>query len=223
MVDKNQCFASYYNHSTGTLHTKLVVPQPPVDPPFVADGDWLDDCLGWIQVGLARDDTDVLRVPPLAVVRCSRGGKTRALTEIAHALSNEDIATIFVSFNGLTSFESDEEPIKGLCRRIAFAASHTGSFDFTLWASRGWLKNNVSVAQIEEWLTKFEGQKLVLVIDELNKIQGTEYLELARFLKKHFLIPKGRYLVFSSHVVSSSNISTYMDADLDAEGLEKNL
>ncbi len=62
----------------------------------------------------------------MALVRCSRGGKTRALEEIAHSLRRKrpEISVVFVSFNDDSVIKDWEhaDPVAALCRRIAFAA-----------------------------------------------------------------------------------------------------
>jgi hypothetical protein len=46
-------------------------------------------------------DTGFSRVPPMALVRCSRGGKTRALSELAKKMTKlaNNVFVIFVAFN----------------------------------------------------------------------------------------------------------------------------
>jgi hypothetical protein len=92
----------------------------------------------------SSDDPE--RIPPMAVVRCSRGGKTRALYEIANTMKNdknEDImeaakdhwggpvAVIYVTFNDNSSVETWEQldPLQALLQRIAFVASRERNDD----------------------------------------------------------------------------------------------
>ena len=50
------------------------------------------------------------RTPPMALVRCSRGGKTRALTEIAKKSRNAlGICVIYVTFNDWSSMRPEEQ------------------------------------------------------------------------------------------------------------------
>jgi hypothetical protein len=65
----------------------------------------------------------------MAVVRCSRGGKTRTLLEIAHMMrKDEDLAVLFVSFNDfmpLTDQEIREEPmLQVFLKRVAFTITY---------------------------------------------------------------------------------------------------
>ena len=57
------------------------------------------------------DDEGFHRVPPMALVRCSRGGKTRALTEIAKQIVDKQIAdcVIFVTLNDWSSISPAEQ------------------------------------------------------------------------------------------------------------------
>ena len=88
------------------------LPDKPESPKFVCSQDWLN-VEDTIMAQLEAKDTSYNRVPPMAFVRCSRGGKTRALTEIAHILRKkrskiDPVAVIFVSFSHITNL-SDEE------------------------------------------------------------------------------------------------------------------
>jgi hypothetical protein len=68
----------------------------PRNPPFVCPEHWLADVQAEIINRLEEsDDTDtkddtLIRVPPMAFARCSRGGKTRALREIAYRMNGHD-------------------------------------------------------------------------------------------------------------------------------------
>ena len=79
-----------------------------------------------------QDDTGgETRVPPLASVRCTRGGKTRALTEMERRLKItpkwDDVVVIRIStndFSGLDECDDLGDHIQILCRRIAFFLLH---------------------------------------------------------------------------------------------------
>jgi len=69
-------------------------------------------------------------VPPLALIRCSRGGKTRALKEMAKALKHRlgpQASVIYISLNDYSSLGESEQnnAVRALCRRIAFEARNT--------------------------------------------------------------------------------------------------
>jgi hypothetical protein len=57
-------------------------------PTFTSEEGWLEDTCKIIMAKCAEWD-GAERVAPMALVRCSRGGKTRALLEIAHALKDK--------------------------------------------------------------------------------------------------------------------------------------
>jgi hypothetical protein len=139
--------------------------------------------------------TKTLIVPPLALVRCSRGGKTRALKEIAKEFktSHDDTCVIFVSFNDDTSINVDEtaDPLSALCQRIAYANLKDQNMDFFQFRK----KNFLTFESLISWLAN---KDCLLLIDELNNIEME--VSFAMFLKQNFLKSRGRYLVFSSHI-----------------------
>ena len=175
------------------------------EPPFIAPENWLENVTKTICENMMRED-DGQRVPPMAFVRCSRGGKTRALKEVGVQLKKliPEAAIIYVSMNDRSSIKpwEQEDPTAALCRRIAFAAQK--NLNIRKFKS---MKNvAVTVRQIEAWLGD---TPCVLLVDELNLIKDLDVssgssakaTELAQFIKENFLISKGRYFVFSSHVV----------------------
>jgi hypothetical protein len=124
-----------------------------------------------------EDDRDGFeRVPPMALVRCSRGGKTRALYEIAK-ICKEKVkvdSVIYVSFNDSTSLSEweQDDPLQALCLRIAFAAlrkleqtSKTRAQQFEEFRSRDIL---VEPKLILQWLGD---SSAVLLVDELNNLR----------------------------------------------------
>jgi hypothetical protein len=175
-------------------------------PAFVSPSGWLDDICNKVKVQFDLEDSENPRVSPVALVRCSRGGKTRALHELASALSrkNDAGAIIYVSFNGQTNllpWEKLEPPLEALCRRILFTAlvgdNHVKVF--------GSFAENTTIRanDVVEWLGE---EKCTLIIDELNLVDMD--LNFACFLKDNFLVKGGRALVFSSHVISINNLLT---------------
>jgi hypothetical protein len=162
-----------------------------------------------------EDDRDGFeRVPPMALVRCSRGGKTRALYEIAK-ICKEKVkvdSVIYVSFNDSTSLSEweQDDPLQALCLRIAFAAlrkleqtSKTRAQQFEEFRSRDIL---VEPKLILQWLGD---SSAVLLVDELNNLrelakrQSKEASAFGRFVKDNFLGMENRYLVFSSHLLDT--------------------
>ena len=163
-------------------------------PSFVAPDGWLDDLCKTVRDEFKILETENPRVSPVALVRCSRGGKTRALHELAWALRKENAtdAIIYVSFNGFTSLEpwEYEQPLEALCRRILFAALGE--------------KDTRSFRDFIESTTANESD----VIDWLGNTPCILLADFAVFLKVTFLVPAGRALVFSSHVISVTETLT---------------
>jgi hypothetical protein len=190
------------------------------DPAFLADKDWTQSVIDefWPHFLAQEPQTASERFPPLGLVRCSRGGKTRALLEIAHHLRNsvgETTAVIFVSFNADTSMEDEiHNPLGALCRRIAFASLEQNETNFDQF-------RNVDVEPdvIKNWLGGTT--PCILLIDELNQIDMTKRNEkFSSFLKSVFLRPANRYLIFSSHVISTVHqCSGYLDSNSNRPAL----
>ena len=179
---------------------------------FISQENWLDDIVARILKEYERAD-GIDRVRPMALARCSRGGKTRALMEIAKALKEfrPDIVIIYVSFNdGTDAFEDEREDMIGaLCRRIAFAAQkgHQGFEEFR--------KKSVSPDLIVEWLKDLN---CILLIDELNTLLTRDMkvskkgATFARWLKINFLVGSNRYFLFSSHESRTiEGLSAFLD------------
>ncbi len=186
---------------------------------------WLDDAVQTVEESFLKYDTDAERVPVLGLIRCSRGGKTRALKEIGRAMKAKwpDVAVIYVSFNDYSSIEPDEKEdlVTALCLRIAFAGlkdndpARRESSEKELSASFGDFKsaNRVSKSDIITWLRK---KPCLLLIDELNigtrNASSDSKQMLYLFLKRYFLSGASRYFVFSSHIISTaSEAREYLD------------
>ena len=164
---------------------------------------------------------DFNRTPPLALVRCSRGGKTRALTEIAKKLRKTLTAcVIYVTLNDWSSMRPEEQgdPLLALCRRIAFVASKDSNatkFQGPKW--NAFYESNIHVEpeDIEEWLGDTPA---VLIVDELNNLDellkkgSNAASEFGLFIKCNFLDRPKRYFIFSSHNLGAQEFfSLYVD------------
>jgi hypothetical protein len=182
-------------------------------PSFIASASWMEGLRSKVLSNANLEDSEYPRVTPVAVTRCSRGGKTRSLHELAQAVRAADktYALIFVSFNSATPVEvwENDDPLGALCRRIAFTAlkrdeqvpSRSDMFN------RFNTHYDVSPQSILDWLGT---TKCILFVDELNKILMNA--PVATFLKNNFLLHSGRGLVFSSHVVSlNALLCDFMD------------
>jgi len=193
----------------------LEVPVPVVastEPAFLTES-WLNETLDLVLDQQLKEDSIAYRKPPMALVRCSRGGKTRALYELSSALKKKlpGAAIIYITLNDYSNLKSWEQsdPISAICRRIAFAARKLTSSEFDA---------NVSISKdvILQWLGK---TPCVLLIDELNKFECLSATgsaggsAVSHFLKDVFLTRLHRYLIFSSHVVYITNqLSGFMES-----------
>ncbi len=205
------------------LSAVTLMPIAPGAPSFMTQ-EWLAETIKIVMEHCEQQDDPLgaFRVPPTAFARCSHGGKTRALQEIAHALMESGVHVIEVTFGDHTALEpwEHEDPLGSLCRRMAFAALRGRDMS---WSHEEWLKfKNTAVTgeQIKKWLGV---QSCVLIIDELDAVEGlddgnaTSMLSLTvrdmiLFLEENFIAPAGRYCIFSSHVVATTKLlELYMD------------
>ena len=70
---------------------EISVSLPDGEPRFTVRVNWLNDSVSEIERYMARQDTQLFHTPPMAFVRCTRGGKARALLEIAKKLKSKFI------------------------------------------------------------------------------------------------------------------------------------
>ena len=198
------------------------------EPPFLCQEGWLEEKIQTIWNNFIAKDEDrgeESRIKPMALVRCSRGGKTRALKEIAYGIKNkadrermENFRVISISFNDFSppSDWEKKHPTKAICRRIAFAAMFEGKEGLSEQFKK--FKKTATKATILSWLGEGKEKEVpcLLLIDELNALkmidQTEEATECASFLKEYFLTPANRYLVFTSHIFSpAKKLADYMD------------
>eukprot|EP00934_Nitzschia_sp_Nitz4_P006967 Nitzschia sp. Nitz4//scaffold155_size52807//46639//49418//NITZ4_006803-RA/size52807-processed-gene-0.10-mRNA-1//1//CDS//3329537390//6957//frame0 len=204
------------------------MPMGPLEPKhFCAPtAGWLDDRVKEIMIEATKDDVGD-RCEPVAFIRCSRGGKSRTLKEIQYKLhgqtfGNTVMNAILVSFNDFSSVEDLDrrDPLRALCRRIAFAAmaevSKDNKKDSATFDEKARFLD-VNPDQIVTWLG--DDTPCVLLIDELNVLLDRESTpadknaDFARFLKKHFLAKKNRCVVFTSHISTEAHaLSSFMDS-----------
>ena len=143
-----------------------------------------------------------------------RGGKTRALSEIAQSFrglkvgggEGKKLVVIRISCNAETPVDEweQEDPLGALCRRIAFAGMINRNFNNTRTQFEDWKKVQVSSEAIVKWL---DGYPCLLLVDELNKLtleghkKGKSW---GPFFRDNFLAPLKRYLGFTSHLVTTT-------------------
>ena len=135
-------------------------------PPFMM-GEWLTERVSEICEQYCMQDAPdgSYRKPPMTLVRCSCGGKTRGLCEMAHALKSKlpDAAILRISLNDATNLSSCEQndPVGAVCRQIAFAAQLVAPTSFNTFHV------HVSRDDIQTWL---RDRPCMLLVDELNKL-----------------------------------------------------
>jgi len=93
-------------------------------PTFIS-AKWLQNAVSNAIAGLNGVESQSEPLQPIAFVRCSRGGKTRSLKEIAIGVKKRlehSTAVIYISLNGHSHLQDWEQadPISAICRRIAF-------------------------------------------------------------------------------------------------------
>jgi hypothetical protein len=186
-------------------------------PEFCGPERWVISTCEQIEKGADEVDGDD-RIPPIGLVRFSRGGKSRVLYEIGRYLrekykkERKDIVVINISFNDYSPLDPTEstDPVEALCRRICFwflqKRTDLGNFAAQYNEIRG---DKVDSAKV---LNYIGGRPCILLIDELNKLDDTKLI--SEFLKRNFLIAKGRFFVFTSHVLTTEeSLRTYMDGN----------
>jgi len=206
---------------------------------FLHERGWLDDTVShvWKQFQAEPDLSD--KVQPLALVRCSKGGKTRTISEIAHRLKRDrpNVVVISISNNDQTRvspLEDDPEqldPLGALCRRIAFAVMK--GRDFEQSSQFAGFRKRVTPKHIRQWLgdetpegapSPNSSIPCVLLVDELNALQRLRGVEdskenpegkrCAQFLRDVFVKPRNRYLIISSHTLKTKTLlGEFMEVD----------
>lgn len=217
-----------------------VIPPKSTKPEFVAPDGWLEEIELEIVAQMVRSDDLVgsntedyfgetetehdgdetlERVAPMAVVRCSRGGKTRALYEIANKIRGynqacqANIAVLYVSFNDYSSLQpwEQENPLQALLRRIVFMASHNDGKKRSIGTFEDFAnkKQHIDQKDFLKWLGDSNSTPCVLIVDELNNLihlskkNSPAATEFAKFVKRYFIAIQNRYFVYSSHQVST--------------------
>ena len=206
-----------------------LLPAKDVEPEFVCPDRYLTDMKGEIMNRLEEQDGGAgdKRVPPTAVVRCSRGGKTRTLYEIAHMMRNESpqtredhLAVLFITFNDFMSLleteKQDEDMLQVFLKRVAFMATYKFEKSFSqdpiddIAIAFDEFRSSSTFYDPELFVAWFGNFDILLIVDELNNLSGLddgdrkgEAKVLGDFLKKNFLSRIGRYFVFSSHLIST--------------------
>ena len=190
---------------------------PPLDdkePEFVSNAGWLDQVASLLSDEFRSSDSSRPhgRVQPMALVGCSRSGKTRALKELARHLKQVFFTgVIFVSFNDYSqvTVEDEEDPLQALCKRIAFEGLCA---ETTLEGKRAAYnffdseKYVINPNSLRHWLG---ASPVILFIDELNSLKSATTIgtnaarRFGDFVRRTFLVDENRYTVFSTHALST--------------------
>jgi hypothetical protein len=197
----------------------VLPPTKPSKPEFTCNEDWMESVETEIEAQLESSDdpTGSERIPPMAVVLCSRGGKTRALYEIANKMHErrpsrrDPVAVIYVSFNDFSSLlpEEQHDPLQALCQRIAFTARMDPPRDmdkadaFDQFRSKNY---DIKPEQIHEWLGN---SRAILLVDELNNLtalsekHSDEATRFWNFVKKNYKTEGALFCILLSCTVDS--------------------
>ena len=183
---------------------------------YVCPSNFRESLLETVYERMEQEDSGS-RVPPMALVGCSRSGKTRTLEEIAASLARNGTypaVVLLVTFNDYSTSpitgEDQEDPLQALCQRIAFAATriadHSSSSSLKT-AYKLFRRQNYHIDpnRIEDWLA---GSRAILLVDELNFLKGLtsktpQAYEFGDFIRSNFLSDAGRYFIFTSHVLGT--------------------
>jgi hypothetical protein len=197
------------------------------EPEFCAEDGWLDTCIADMIKRLNAVENLPERIPPMGFMRCSRGGKTRALRELNKRLweQHADIAVIYVTFSNFSSWLpwKNQDAVGALLRRIAFTCSINRSAMPEHHSYAAFEELDVHVDHITNWLGD---TPCILLIDELNVLDmdKAQSEKMASFLKTHFLVSKNRYFAFSSHVApTGKGLANFFDSISERKCLSKQL
>eukprot|EP01041_Mallomonas_annulata_P013578 gene13578-28825_t len=146
------------------------------------------------------------RVPPLALVRFARGGKTTTISRVFDKLKKDcRVHPIIITFNGngLTPFSRrfGETQSQAILRLIAVQLG-----DYTPEQAQHLVVDR-------EALDRHLGDNVVLLIDELNELGFPLLDDAAMLLRNMFLDRARRFLVFTSHYPVSIEVNKFMTRD----------
>mmetsp|Transcript_6288 Transcript_6288/g.12943 ORF Transcript_6288/g.12943 Transcript_6288/m.12943 type:complete len:359 (-) Transcript_6288:313-1389(-) len=220
---KRKAREMHHSDQVDLTNIELFVPLSDASLPIIDD----DMVAFMAPEGWLRDTSDILvqhmklserinKVCPMAFVRCSRGGKTRAMRELTRLVSTEsktvegevqliptECKPLYISLNNETPIEAQEyikTPLEELCDRIGFAVRKGAAASLDWFEFRN--KYDVTLESIRAWLGS---QKCILFIDELDLLPEVS-TDVAGFLKEHFLLAEGRCFCISSHLATTTKV-----------------
>ena len=221
-----------HNIELSRLKSPLSVTPPelnPDEPKQFLTQDWLNEAMAIIKHYCGMRDSGAERIPPMNLIRCNQGGKTRALKEIGMAIKSTmpDTVVLFVSFGDFSRIQDYEKNdlVTALCQRIAFAALDNKPSDLRSGFSEFQKTTLLDKTSVMKWLGN---NTCVLLIDDVNI--GTTGIEkdvmksFCLFLKDYFLGWKGRYFVSTSDILSISlNLALHMEYVSERGAVNKEL
>ncbi|CAB9515517.1 expressed unknown protein [Seminavis robusta] len=160
-----------------------------------------------------KDDKGMVhRCEVMVLQRCRRGGKTFMLHAVADLVKKrvadlvkngemEDTHVIHISLNSQTRYRANEDPRQAILSRIAY------ELDLCVGETRSFNKFHSSYKDfdaVSDWL---EGNRVILLIDELNVIQpgSVQYDDMSHMLDD-FVGRLGCALMYSTHHRSYADI-----------------
>ena len=121
-----------------------------------------------LKVAGEQDKGASYRCDSLAIQRCRRGGKTFMLAAVAAQLSSREDAAerlvVSISFNSKTPYETGEDAVAALCKRVAIALTGASPVAFHFRHKNP----DDYVLPMVEWIESRDN--LILLVDELNMI-----------------------------------------------------
>lgn len=156
---------------------------------------------------IPRITTNTYRVPPLALMRLARGGKTRTISSVFDQLKCENLVhPILISFNGSgpTSFARRDGETQSQAFFQLIAAQLT---NYTPKQAQNLV---VDPCELDIYLGDND---VVVLADELNNL-GLLDKEIAGLLRQFFLDKPHRFLVFTSHYPLSIEADTISASDV---------
>jgi hypothetical protein len=138
------------------------------------------------------------RKPPLMLSRLGRGGKTTSLASIFQEVKNRGtMQPIYITFNANFYPRKDETALQALLRLIATELIDDSVDKQDVLCDKKALKTYLARSK----------KPIVLFIDELNRLGVPIDNDCAGFLREEFLDLPNRYLVYSTHLLMSLDIT----------------
>jgi hypothetical protein len=152
-----------------------------------------------IQEEVVKQGNDYDRIEPLINRGLARSGKTTFLELTFDKLKNDpsgEYAPIIISFNGSFKRRKNETCKQALLRLIATQLINLpqGQDPTNIVCDEQYLDNYLDT------VGNSGKKKIVLLIDELNRLSAPLDEDTSIFLKEKFLDKPNRYLVFTTHV-----------------------